>query len=473
MVLVPETYYEFIMNYAPYVYVIPPDNPDPEWGKAAFAAAFAIDFLFEALPRPQFENRRTEITNKITSLADWILTQQCTDTEKLAYGGFQSNETSTYYYTVDACRVMPALLKAHELTNNTQYLNAAALAGNTFLYNMQHKPSQLSIHDKYYGGFARAVTLADAWLQQIDIECLHGLIALQMLCEKDPANQNKYETIINDATTFLRTGFEQLHLYHNPLPSGDGKWHRTSEDETTVYDDAFAYALIGLYDSEGFSSTVQKVYNSLNAIKAYPQYPAYNPAVCWAGYLDVVNNVPACDYYDAVAAGILWKLRKNHDKPCFELSMKTINKHQEEFMFWGVHHADLSPVENKKAMTTACWLSLFYLNYENPMTRFTQILNAKGENVTLFSAHLGEQQTSYGEPIETKAIVSPIRVEEILLEPGYALNDYVAVYTFVPLQARDKIRFNGQDYEVQTVQTVSFQNENVHFKSVCRRLISQ
>jgi hypothetical protein len=141
MVTVPEAYYQFIMDYAPYVYVVPPSTPDPAWGKAAFAVAFAIDFLFEANSSPQFEARRTEITNKTASLADWLLTQQCTDANKLAYGGFKSNETSTYYYSVHACRVVPSLLKTYTLTGNADYLNAAALAGATFLYNVQHKPS--------------------------------------------------------------------------------------------------------------------------------------------------------------------------------------------------------------------------------------------------------------------------------------------------------------------------------------------
>jgi len=45
---VPEAYYQFVMDFAPYVYVIPPETPDPEWGRAAFAASFAIDFLYEA-----------------------------------------------------------------------------------------------------------------------------------------------------------------------------------------------------------------------------------------------------------------------------------------------------------------------------------------------------------------------------------------------------------------------------------------
>ena len=170
MTAVPQAYYQFVMDYAPYVYIIPPNTPDAEWGRAAFAAAFAIDFLYEAYFDQQFEDRRTEIRSKIVSLANWILTQQCTNDAKLAYGGFRSNENSTYYYSVDGCRVIPSLLKAYELTSNADYLNAAVLAGATFLYNMQHKPRELGVHDKYYGGFTRAVTETDAWLQQMDVE---------------------------------------------------------------------------------------------------------------------------------------------------------------------------------------------------------------------------------------------------------------------------------------------------------------
>ena len=139
---VPEGYYEFVVDNAPYVYVIPNVGPDTEWGRAAFAAGFAVDFLFEAYFDPQFDARTAEIESKITSLADWILTQQCTDSEKLAYGGFKSTETSTHYYSVDACRTIPALLKAYELTSNADYLNAAELAADTFLFNMQQRGHQ-------------------------------------------------------------------------------------------------------------------------------------------------------------------------------------------------------------------------------------------------------------------------------------------------------------------------------------------
>jgi exosome complex RNA-binding protein Rrp42 (RNase PH superfamily) len=45
-------------------------------------------------------------------------------------------------------------LKAYKLTSDGNYLNAAKLAGYTFLYNMRHKPSEENVHAKYNGGFA-------------------------------------------------------------------------------------------------------------------------------------------------------------------------------------------------------------------------------------------------------------------------------------------------------------------------------
>jgi hypothetical protein len=463
MGVVPEAYYNFVMNYAPYVYVVPPNTPDPACGRAAFAAAFAIDFLFEAHFSKQFEDRKTEIYNKIVSLADWLLTQQCTDSNKEACGGFKSGENSTYYYSVDACRVIPSLLRAYELTKDMDYVDAAKLAGNTFLRTMQDKQA--------YGGFARAVTIADAWLLQLDIECLYGLIGLKMLAEKyDVENASQYRNMMIKAVGFLREGFEDLWLYFDP---SDGEWHRAGLSENEVYDDPFAYALVGLYEYEGWSVSCQKVYNFINTIRASAHYPAYNPAVCWAGYIDVIRRFPACDYYDAVTSGILWKIRKNHDKPSLKLSMQIIDKHQEEFMFWGVKHSDYSYIENKWAMATVCWLGLLYLNYEEPQTRFAQILRSKGENITLYPLREAAEKVFYGEGIDIKAIVSPARVDEVLIEPGYIINDYITSYTFTPLRQHDRVRRKGIDYEVLDVQAFDFQGETAYFKATCRRLIGQ
>jgi len=473
MAKVPEAYSQLIMDYAPYVYVVPQSGPEPEWGRAAFAAGFAVDFLFEAYFDPQFDGRSVEIEAKIVELADWMLTQQCTNSEKHAYGGFKSAEGSTTFYSVDACRTIPALLKAYELTTNAAYLNSAKLAAGTFLYNMQHKPSQLGVHDRYYGGFARTVTLTDEWQGQMDVECLYGLVALKMLCESDPANRDRYETMMLDATDFYREGLEEAYVYFDPPPSGDNKWHRTDTSESTIFDDSLAYALLGVYAYEDWSLTVQKAYAFLNAIGASPQYPAYNPAICWAGYLDVAARAPACDYYDNVTAGILSQLRRDHDKSAYEFSVKIIGTHPEEFMFWGAKHADYSFVENKQAMATVCWLAQLFLAYEAPATRFTQILRSKGENLRLYPVKEAGESTAYGEGIDVKAIVLPAKTEELLLEPGYVTSDYLMLHVFAPVRRRDKIRRNGEDYEILSVQEFTFKGETAFRKATCRRLINQ
>ncbi len=459
---VPEAYYQFVMDYAPYVYVIPPDTPDPAFGKGVLAASFAVDFLCEAYSAKQFESRKAEIYTKIVSLADWVLTQQCLDPAGKAYGGFKSAETSTYYYSVDACRAIPSLLGAYELTSDTRYLDAAKLAAGTFLKTMQDQQA--------YGGFARVVTIGDAWLLQLDIECLYGLAGLKLLAEKyDTANAALYQSIMDKAVGFLREGLEKLWLYFDPA---DGKWHRVGLAENEVYDDPFAYALVGLYAVEGWSLTCQRVYSFLNSIRASATYPAYDPGVCWAGYIDVVNRTVVCDYYDAVTSGILWRIRRNHDQPSLKLSVEVIGKHAAEFMFWGAKHHDYSFVENKWAMATVCWLAQLFLNYEEPTTQFTKILRSKGEAVTLYPVREAAATVVYGEPLDLLAIVSPLKAEQVMIEAGYYLSDYLAFYTFLPVRVHDKIRRQGEDYEVQTVTPYTFANQRFYFKSTARRLIA-
>ena len=538
MGLVPEAYYQFIIHYAPYFYVIatkmaqdPPadqknvavadgskfrvgypveikddahaewnkvasingnvltmennlqytyyvakngkvEGPDQDFGRGAFPAAFAIDFLYEAYSAKQFESAKTDILNKIVELADFILTQQCTDPVKKAYGGFKNSEAGTEHWSIDAGRCIPPLLKAYKLANTPIYLNAAKLAGATFLYNMQHKLSELGVHDKYYGGFARYVTITDDWSQPMNCEDLYDFIGLKMLCEYDPDNKSRYETMMADVAGFLRDGFEQLYLWFDPKPSGDGKWHRVGINETEVYDDPMSFALLGLYTYESWGLTCQRVYNFIQTIRASAQYPAYHPAICWPGYIDVVTRFPACAYYDAVTSGILWKIRAAYDKISYAFSMQVIEKYQNEFMYWGPLFTDYSPITEQKAMTNVSWLARLFLNYKEPLTSFTRILRSKGEYVLLYPIRQAADTVTYSEPLDILAIVSPTRVDEIFIEPGYIVNDYITVYVFAPLRQHDKIRRKGEDYEVLGVQAFDFQNETAYFKANCRRLIA-
>ena len=156
-----QDYFDFVMQYAPYFYYIPGTGVDPEWGRGPAAAAHAIDFLYECYNDSRFAGDQADIYDKIVSLADWILTQQCTEEEWPNYGGFKSHENSTFYYSIDACRVIPALLKAYELTNTAAYLTAAVLAGKTFLKAMQDK--------QVYGGFARAVNIVSEGTEALQV----------------------------------------------------------------------------------------------------------------------------------------------------------------------------------------------------------------------------------------------------------------------------------------------------------------
>jgi len=449
------------------------DHPDISFMKGAFPAAFAIEFLYEAYSASQYLLLQATILAKIVELTDWLLTQQCTDPARKAYGGFASADGGTEFYAIDAGRVIPALLKAYALVGTSGYLDAAKLAGYTFLYTMQHEPSNLGIHDRYYGGFATKVTIADAWDVTMSVENLYCLIGLKMLANTyDVANASRYIAMMADASDFLRDGFEQIYLYYSPPPSGLGRWWRVGLQDTEIYDDPVSFALLGLYIYEAWSLTCQRVYNFLQAIRASGQYPAYWPEICWPGYVDVISRFPACAYYDAITTGILGKIRQERDPPSCKLAHQVVEKYADEFMYWGPIFSDYSPITGQKAMANVTWLARMFLNYEEPLTRFTRILNSKGEAVLLYPVRQAVETVSYGEPLDIFAVVSPVRVEEVLLEAGYLLNDYLAFYTFVPVRNHDKIRRKGEDYEIQTLQAFTYENQTIYFKSIARRLVA-
>jgi hypothetical protein len=448
------------------------DHPDLTYGKGAFPAAFAIEFLCEAYSAVQFSAAKTTILAKVVELADWLLTQQCLNSALKAYGGFASAEGSTQYWSIDAGRVIPALLKAYTLTSDADYLEAAKLCGYTFLYNMQHGPLAAGAVDGYYGGLAQYVDTADEYGTAMMTEDLYCLIGLSMLATSDSANADRYNAIMADMTAFYREGLEGLWLYFQPPPDGTGEWFRVGLNNTEVYDDPISFALLGLYTYEGWSVSCQRVYNFVQSIKASGQYPAYIPDVCWPGYIDVVSRFPACSYYDGVTIGILWKIRREHDLPGFKIAYDVAEKYADEFLNWGPIFSDFSPILAAKAMANVSWIGRMFLNYEEPSSQFARILKSKGEEVLLYPVRQAVETVDYGEPLDVLAVVSPIKAEQVLIEPGYYLNDYLSIYTLVPVRSHDKIRRQGEDYEVQTVTPYTYVNQRCYFKSTVRRLIA-
>ena len=465
---VPQQYFDFVMEYAPYFYVIPGTGVDTQWQRGPAPASHAIDFFVQAYHSNQFTDQTAEIYTKIVELADYLLSIQCTNPAKQAYGGFQSKDDSDYYYSIDAMRAIPALLKAYNLTGTQEYWDAAVLSGQTFLYTMQQQPSALEVHDQYYGGFAQAVTINDAWLTEMHIIDLYGLVGLKMLYEK--TNDPQYQTMMQDALQFYRPRFEELFSRFSPKPTGDGNWHRVQESNV-VYDDDFGYALVGVFGYEGWSSTVKKVYESINDIGPSADYPGYIPELCWSGYVDVVARKVDSNYYDAVASGILWQIRKSYDKSALEFSYNVIWAHAENFMYWGAKFTDYSPVENKQSVVTVSWLACLFLNYRPPLTAFTKVLRSNGQDVTIFPVIKAQDFVEYGKALTVKALVCPARSDEIILEAGYVVNDYVNVHVFAPIRQHYKLRYQGADYEVGPVSNYSFRGQLLSRSTVCRRLI--
>jgi hypothetical protein len=360
------------------------------------------------------------------------------------------------------------------LTNTSSYLSAAILAGLTFLYKMQRQPAALGVHNKYYGGFARYVDINGNWSQYIDVECLYGLIGLTMLAQTyDVGNAATYNAIMSDLIGFLRSGFEQLYLDFDPLPNGDGNWHRVGSPETQVYDDPISYALLGVYTYEGWSSSCKKVYGFIQTIRASAQYPAYNQYICWPGYIDVVSRFPACAYYDAVTTGILGQIRKAHDKPAYALSMQILSQYSAQFMNWGPQFTDYSPITVQKAMANVSWLAQFFINYDDPVTDFTELLTMNGDELILYPVQQAADEVSWGQPINLLGMVTIGATSELILEPGYITQAHITVFSFLPVRVHDKIRYSGEDYEVLTVSDYDMNGDPIFYKCTCRRLITQ
>lgn len=152
--------------------------------------------------------------------------------------------------------------------------------------------------------------------------------------------------------------------------------------------------------------------------------------------------------------------------------MQVINSYQDQFLFWGPVFTDYSPITLQKAMANVTWLAQLFLNYLDPGTNLTRILDLQGENLILYPIREVAENVSYGEGINIKGAVTMGTAGEIIIEPGYIFEDHITIYTFLPVRMHDKIRRVGVDYEVSTVQRFDLSGDTEYYKSVCRRLIT-
>ena len=111
------------------------------------------------------------------------------------------------------------------------------------------------------------------------------------------------------------------------------------------------------------------------------------------------------------------------------------------------------------------------------MSRFQQILNREGENVTWHKRSLGATpDPETGDlPVswttETiKAIVQPARVEEIIVEAGHTVEDYLRLFTTADIKHGDQITYRGERYEALTPEAYYFRGQLEYYTASCRKM---
>jgi len=112
------------------------------------------------------------------------------------------------------------------------------------------------------------------------------------------------------------------------------------------------------------------------------------------------------------------------------------------------------------------------------VTRFEQLLNREGENVTWHKRQEGSVDPETGDRAVTwtteivKAVVQFVSSSEIVAEAGYTSEDYIRVFTITEIKHKDKITYKNIDYEVQPPESVFFRGVLEHRTALCRRLVT-
>jgi len=110
------------------------------------------------------------------------------------------------------------------------------------------------------------------------------------------------------------------------------------------------------------------------------------------------------------------------------------------------------------------------------MTRFEQFLRREGEDVAWHKRQEGAVDPETGDRTVTwttetiKAVVQSVSANEVLVEAGHTSQDYIRVFVTANIQHKDKLTWNGSDYEVQPPESVHFRGTLEYHTAMCRRL---
>jgi len=110
------------------------------------------------------------------------------------------------------------------------------------------------------------------------------------------------------------------------------------------------------------------------------------------------------------------------------------------------------------------------------MTRFEQFLRREGEDVTWHKRQEGAVDPETGDRVVTwatetiRVVVQSVSANEVLVEAGHTSQDFIRVFVTVNIQHKDKLTWNGVEYEVLPPESVYFRGVLEYRTALCRRL---
>lgn len=112
------------------------------------------------------------------------------------------------------------------------------------------------------------------------------------------------------------------------------------------------------------------------------------------------------------------------------------------------------------------------------MGYFPQILSQEGVTVTWKKRQEGAADPETGDLAITwttediKAIVQPAGVDQLIVEAGYSLEDYIRIFVTADIQQKDRIVWLSAEWEILPPESFYFRGNLEYRSAICRRLIA-
>ena len=285
--------------------------PNRSLGRTPGATCEAISFLAADTQTTGNADARAAAT----ALAQWVAGLQSAAAGFAVPGGVAStpdlaSPSNAYYYAIDAALCGTAMLDMAEATGDPLYALSADRFGSFILAMIRKQAAG--------GGPCEAVvqqpSRAPAYVCERYTKLLVALPLLARLDRRFPGRG--YAQAATGMRAALVPGLEGLWEYASG-PPGRPQWHRVpgprQEPDLFAYGDTLAYGVRGLFEYEGASPLVRRLYTRLVTMRGTSRSVMnYDGTIALAGYVDAQAQRPDpfSAYYDIVTLGILHDVKR-------------------------------------------------------------------------------------------------------------------------------------------------------------------